>query len=77
MVFGSHQEKVKLIRNTLLLVSMDIQNERRRLLDAEGGDEDPTGLISEQEAYMRSVTHDHTLLYRHITQLLNCEETVH
>lgn len=35
-------------------VSMDIQTERRRLLDAEGGDEDPTGLMSEQEAYLRS-----------------------
>ncbi|XP_029296364.1 solute carrier family 2, facilitated glucose transporter member 8 [Cottoperca gobio] len=34
---------------------MDIQNERRRLLDAEDGDEDPTGLISEQEAYLSKV----------------------
>ena len=34
---------------------MDIQSERRRLLDAEGGDEDPTGLMSEQDAYLRSV----------------------
>ncbi|KAM7018773.1 solute carrier family 2, facilitated glucose transporter member 8 [Tautogolabrus adspersus] len=34
---------------------MDIQNERRRLLDAEGGDEDPTGLMSEQEAYLSKV----------------------
>ncbi|XP_070689918.1 solute carrier family 2, facilitated glucose transporter member 8 [Pempheris klunzingeri] len=34
---------------------MDIQSERRRLLDAEGGDEDPTGLMSEQEAYMSKV----------------------
>lgn len=32
---------------------MDIQNERRRLLDGEGGDEDPTGLMSEQDAYLR------------------------
>lgn len=32
---------------------MDIQNERRRLLDAEEGDEDPTGLMSEQDAYLR------------------------
>lgn len=31
---------------------MDIQSERRRLLDAEG-DGDPTGLLSEQEAYLR------------------------
>lgn len=34
---------------------MDIQSERRRLLDAEGGEEDPTGLMSEQDAYLRSV----------------------
>lgn len=34
---------------------MDIQNERRRLLDAEDGDEDPTGLMSEQEAYLSKV----------------------
>lgn len=34
---------------------MDIQNERRRLLDAEGDYEDPTGLMSEQDAYLRSV----------------------
>lgn len=34
-------------------VGMDIQNERRRLLDGEGGDEDPTGLMSEQDAYLR------------------------
>lgn len=41
---------------------MDIQNERRRLLDAEDGDEDPTGLMSEQDAYLRSVnTYKHTV----------------
>ncbi|KAM9858733.1 solute carrier family 2, facilitated glucose transporter member 8 [Aulostomus maculatus] len=34
---------------------MDVQNERRRLLDAEGGDEDPTGLMSEQDAYLSKV----------------------
>lgn len=34
---------------------MDIQNERRRLLDAEDGDEDPTGLMSEQDAYLSKV----------------------
>ncbi|XP_036953382.1 solute carrier family 2, facilitated glucose transporter member 8 [Acanthopagrus latus] len=34
---------------------MDIQSERRRLLDAEGGDEDPTGLMSEQDAYLSKV----------------------
>lgn len=34
---------------------MDIQRERRRLLDSEDGDEDPTGLISEQDAYLRLV----------------------
>lgn len=34
---------------------MDIQNERRRLLDEEGEDEDPTGLMSEQEAYLSKV----------------------
>lgn len=34
---------------------MDIQEERRRLLDPEGGEEDPTGLMSEQEAYMSKV----------------------
>ncbi|XP_049906177.1 solute carrier family 2, facilitated glucose transporter member 8 [Epinephelus moara] len=34
---------------------MDIQNERRRLLDAEDGDEDPTGLLSEQDAYLSKV----------------------
>ncbi|XP_005938721.1 solute carrier family 2, facilitated glucose transporter member 8 [Haplochromis burtoni] len=32
---------------------MDIQDERRRLLDAEGGD--PTGLMSEQDAYLSKV----------------------
>ncbi|XP_014912343.1 solute carrier family 2, facilitated glucose transporter member 8 [Poecilia latipinna] len=34
---------------------MDVQTERRRLLDEEGGDEDPTGLLSEQEAYLSKV----------------------
>ncbi|XP_047238487.1 solute carrier family 2, facilitated glucose transporter member 8 [Girardinichthys multiradiatus] len=34
---------------------MDVQTERRRLLDDEGGDDDPTGLISEQEAYLSKV----------------------
>uniref|UniRef100_A0A3Q2R0R4 Solute carrier family 2, facilitated glucose transporter member 8 n=1 Tax=Fundulus heteroclitus TaxID=8078 RepID=A0A3Q2R0R4_FUNHE len=34
---------------------MDIQTERRRLLDGEAGDEDPTGLMSEQEAYLSKV----------------------
>ncbi|KAF3695332.1 Solute carrier family 2, facilitated glucose transporter member 8 Glucose transporter type 8 [Channa argus] len=34
---------------------MDIQGERRRLLDAEGGDEDLTGLLSEQDAYLSKV----------------------
>lgn len=34
---------------------MDIQNERRRLLDGEEGDEDPSGLMSEQEAYLSKV----------------------
>ncbi|XP_034727086.1 solute carrier family 2, facilitated glucose transporter member 8 isoform X1 [Etheostoma cragini] len=34
---------------------MDIQNERRRLLDAEDGDECLTGLISEQDAYLSKV----------------------
>ncbi|PWA24182.1 hypothetical protein CCH79_00016238, partial [Gambusia affinis] len=34
---------------------MDIQTERRRLLDEEGGDDDPTGLLSEQEAYLSKV----------------------
>lgn len=34
---------------------MDIQSERRRLLDADGGDEDPTGLMSEQDAYLSKV----------------------
>ncbi|XP_026177905.1 solute carrier family 2, facilitated glucose transporter member 8 [Mastacembelus armatus] len=34
---------------------MDIQSERRRLLDADGGDDDPAGLISEQEAYLSKV----------------------
>nr|XP_020450679.1 solute carrier family 2, facilitated glucose transporter member 8 isoform X1 [Monopterus albus] len=34
---------------------MDIESERRRLLDAEGGDGDPTGLMSEQEAYLSKV----------------------
>lgn len=35
--------------------SMDIQSERRRLLDAEGDNEDPTELVSEQDAYLRLV----------------------
>lgn len=34
---------------------MDVQGERTRLLDAEDGDEDPTGLISEQDAYLSKV----------------------
>lgn len=34
---------------------MDIQNERRRLLDAEDGDDDPSGLMSEQDAYLSKV----------------------
>lgn len=34
---------------------MDIQSERRRLLDADGDTEDPTGLVSEQDAYLRLV----------------------
>lgn len=34
---------------------MDIQSERRRLLEAEGGTEDPTGLMSEQDAYLSKV----------------------
>ncbi|XP_017283267.1 solute carrier family 2, facilitated glucose transporter member 8 [Kryptolebias marmoratus] len=34
---------------------MDIQNERRRLLGAESGDQDPTGLMSEQDAYLSKV----------------------
>ncbi|XP_071339989.1 solute carrier family 2, facilitated glucose transporter member 8 [Trachinotus anak] len=34
---------------------MDIQSERRRLLDAEGEHEDPTGLMSEQDAYLSKV----------------------
>lgn len=34
---------------------MDIQSERTRLLDAEGGGDDVTGLLSEQDAYLRSV----------------------
>lgn len=33
---------------------MDIQPEGRRLLDADGrDDDDPTGLFSEQDAYLR------------------------
>ncbi|XP_038143051.1 solute carrier family 2, facilitated glucose transporter member 8 [Cyprinodon tularosa] len=34
---------------------MDTQGERRRLLDAEGGEETPAGLMSEQEAYLSKV----------------------
>ncbi|KAK2838123.1 hypothetical protein Q5P01_015335 [Channa striata] len=34
---------------------MDVQSERRRLLDAEDGDEDLTGLLSEQDAYLSKV----------------------
>ncbi|XP_028269834.1 solute carrier family 2, facilitated glucose transporter member 8 [Parambassis ranga] len=34
---------------------MEVQAERRRLLDAEGGDEDPSGLMSEQDAYLSKV----------------------
>ncbi|XP_075903182.1 solute carrier family 2, facilitated glucose transporter member 8 [Nelusetta ayraudi] len=34
---------------------MDIQNERRRLLDADGGNDDPSGLMSEQDAYLSKV----------------------
>ncbi|CAJ1069679.1 solute carrier family 2%2C facilitated glucose transporter member 8 [Xyrichtys novacula] len=41
---------------------MDIQNERRRLLDAEDGDEDPTGLMSEQEAYLSKVRNNNLYL---------------
>lgn len=42
-------------REQVNTAAMDIQSERRRLLDAEGGEEDPTGLMSEQDAYLRSV----------------------
>lgn len=31
---------------------MDIQSERRRLLDADGDNEEPTGLVSERDAYL-------------------------
>lgn len=41
-------------RSDISAVSMDIQQERRRLLDAEDR-HDPTGLISEQDAYLRLV----------------------
>ncbi|XP_060895024.1 solute carrier family 2, facilitated glucose transporter member 8 [Labrus mixtus] len=41
---------------------MDIQNERRRLLDVEAEDEDPTGLISEQEAYLSKVKNSNLYL---------------
>ncbi|XP_054895629.1 solute carrier family 2, facilitated glucose transporter member 8 [Poeciliopsis prolifica] len=34
---------------------MDIQTERRRLLQEEDGDDGPTGLLSEQEAYLSKV----------------------
>ena len=51
---GEQERRVKHQIN-ITAVSMDIQSERRRLLDAEGGDEDPTGLMSEQDAYLRSV----------------------
>ncbi|XP_040050597.1 solute carrier family 2, facilitated glucose transporter member 8 [Gasterosteus aculeatus] len=34
---------------------MDIQSERRRLLDEEDGDQDPPGLLSEQDAYLSKV----------------------
>lgn len=42
--------------------SMDIQTERRRLLESEDG-HDPTGLISEQDAYLR-------LVHIHVVALL-------
>lgn len=41
-------------RSDFSAAGMDIQHERRRLLDAEDG-HDPTGLISEQDAYLRLV----------------------
>lgn len=41
-------------RSDISAAGMDIQQERRRLLDAEDG-HDPTGLISEQDAYLRLV----------------------
>ncbi|XP_041642448.1 solute carrier family 2, facilitated glucose transporter member 8 [Cheilinus undulatus] len=41
---------------------MDIQNERRRLLDGEEGDEDPSGLMSEQEAYLSKVKNKNLFL---------------
>ncbi|XP_037536112.1 solute carrier family 2, facilitated glucose transporter member 8 [Nematolebias whitei] len=34
---------------------MDIQDERRRLLEVESGDQNPTGLMSEQDAYLSKV----------------------
>lgn len=34
-------------------VGMDIQSERERLLDAEGGGDGVTGLLSERDAYLR------------------------
>lgn len=41
-------------RSDISAAGMDIQQERRRLLDAED-EHDPTGLISEQDAYLRLV----------------------
>lgn len=46
--------RIKKKRRAVGALSMDIQNERRRLLDSEDG-HDPTGLISEQDAYLRLV----------------------
>lgn len=50
---------------------MDIQDERRRLLDAEGGD--PTGLMSEQDAYLRSVSSTTADHFRGFTYHLNIQ----
>lgn len=50
---GEQQAKVNTWNTTA--GTMDIQDERRRLLDAEREVDDPTGLMSEQHAYLSKV----------------------
>ncbi|XP_022074430.1 solute carrier family 2, facilitated glucose transporter member 8 [Acanthochromis polyacanthus] len=48
---------------------MDVQEERRRLLDPEDRKEDPTGLMSEQEAYMSKVKNKNLYLASFVSVL--------
>lgn len=68
---GTRGEK----RSDISAVSMDIQQERRRLLDEEDG-HDPTGLISEQDAYLRLVQTLNMNWYQQTGNTSNCIQLV-